>query len=286
MTEAIEQTIEIPAGTDEEVPLDQRVTLAYVHQNEVTYSWHHSMQQLWAYDMANSGRIMAGGFISMRCGSDGLVEARNQAVEWFMRDHQADWLFWIDTDMGFEPDIIDRLFEAADPEERPIVGALCFSMRETEPDGMGGWKTAPVPTVFDWTRIPGEDGKDDEVGFAIRWDYKANVVTQVSGTGSAAILIHRDAFRKIRQHLKDRPKWYERVNNPTTGQLISEDLSFCLRAGASKIPIYVHTGVRTTHMKPVWLEDGEYWRHRVFMPAGEGNLPADSTAGQVADHDE
>lgn len=236
----------------------EAVTVAYVHSNEVTYSWHHSMIELVGYDLANHGRIMAGGYIAMRCGSDGLPEARNQAARHFLDDKTADWLFWIDTDMGFEPDTIDRLLEAADPAERPMVGGLCFSMREDKPDGMGGWRTVPTPTVFDWANI------DGQMGYAVRWDYKPNVLTRVAGTGSACLLIHRSVFETVAE--RHGPVWYDRVPNTSTGQLISEDLSFCLRTQALQIPLFVHTGVRTTHQKPVWVADEDYWRQRVFAP--------------------
>jgi hypothetical protein len=251
------------------------VTVAYVHQNEVTYSWHHSMIEMVGWDLANHGRVMAGGYIAMRCGSDGLVEARNKAVRHFLEDQPADWLFWVDTDMGFAPDTIDRLMEAADPVERPIVGGLCFSMRETEPDGMGGWRTAPTPTVFDWAKVDvfddaavhGEQQRvklGEQLGFAVRWDYPPNTLIRATGTGSACILIHRSVVERLQEDLG--PVWYNRVPNTSTGQLISEDLSFCLRAGAAGIPLFIHTGVGTSHMKPGWVAEEDYWRHRAVSP--------------------
>lgn len=254
----------------------QAVTVAYVHQNEVTYSWHHSMVELVGWDIANHGRVMAGGYIAMRCGSDGLVEARNQAVRHFLADRPAEWLWWVDTDMGFEPDTIDRLLEAADPAERPMVGGLCFSLRETEPDTAGGWRTVPTPTIFDWASVDVFDDSTvdgvrqrvktgEQMGFAVRWDYKPNTLTQCAGTGSACLLIHRSVFERVAD--KYGPIWYNRVPNTSTGQLISEDLSFCLRAGAAGVPLFIHTGVRTTHMKPVWVGEEDYWRQRVFEPS-------------------
>jgi glycosyltransferase involved in cell wall biosynthesis len=248
----------------------QAVTVAYVHQNEVTYSWHHSMIEMVGWDLTNSGRIMAGGYIAMRCGSDGLVEARNQAIRHFLKDRPADWLFWIDTDMGFEPDTIDRLLEAADPVKRPMVGGLCFSLRETEPDTAGGWRTAPTPTIFDWAKV------NDEMGFAVRWDYPANTLTQCAGTGSACLLIHRSVLEKVEE--KYGPIWYNRVPNTSTGQLISEDLSFCLRAQSIGIPLFVHTGVQTTHMKPFWLAEDDYRRHRLFDTPADVVMPPPAMA--------
>jgi hypothetical protein len=255
------------------VPLDpaqttsDAVTVAYVHQNGVTYSWHHSMVEMVGYDLSNSGRIMAGGYIAMRCGSDGLVEARNRAVRHFLEDKPADWFFWIDTDMGFEPDTVDRLLEAADPVERPIVGALCFSMRETHSDEMGGWRTAPTPTIFDWAHLKKvkDAGLTEEMGFAVRWDYPPDTLVRCTGTGSACILIHRSVFERIEE--AHGPIWYNKVPNTSTGQIVSEDLSFCLRAGALNIPVYVHTGVRTTHLKPAWVAEEDYWLHRAVTPA-------------------
>lgn len=251
----------------------EAVTVAYVHSNTVTYSWHHSMMEMVGWDIANHGRIMAGGYIAMRCGSDGLVQARNQAVQHFLEDKPADWLFWIDTDMGFEPDTVDRLHEAADATERPMVGGLCFSMREVEPDGVGGWRTSPAPTVFDWAKVDvldrqlvGGEWKQvktgEQMGFAIRWDYKPNVLTQCAGTGSACLLIHRSVFETVAE--KFGPIWYNRVPNTSSGQLISEDLSFCMRAQAVGVPLFVHTGVRTTHMKPMWVGEEDYWRARAL----------------------
>lgn len=259
----------------EEIPAGSAVTVAFVHSNEVTYSWHHSMVELIGFDMASHGRVLRGGYVAMRAGTDGIVEARNTAVRQFLSDDIADWLMWVDTDMGFPLDTVDRLFDAADPTERPIVGALCFSQRETTTDGIGGWRCSATPTIFDWATVDVYDEASDatqslrtkigeQQGFAVRWDYPANTVTRCSGTGSACVLIHRSVFEAI--ETKFGPAWYNRVPNMTTGQLISEDLSFCVRAGALDIPVHVHTGVRTSHQKRVWLAEEDYWRQRAVDP--------------------
>ena len=230
------------------------VTVAYVNHNEVAYSWHHSMVELIGYDLASKGRVLQGGYIAIRYGTDGLVDARNKAVEQFLTERDAPWLFWIDTDMGFAADTIDRLVEVADPVDRPIVGGLCFTQRETRADGLGGWDTAAAPTVFDWVH------EGDQQGFAIRWDYPENTVTQCAGTGSACILIHRTAFEKI--YAEYGAAWYDRAFNTSMKQLTSEDLSFCMRALALNIPVHVHTGVKTSHQKTLWLSEPEYRAQR------------------------
>jgi len=241
------------------------VTVAYVHPNEVTASWHQSLMALVGYDLGNHCRVARGGWLAIRCyGADGIPGARNKAVAQFLLEKDAEWLFWIDTDMGFAPDTVDRLLEVADPVERPIVGGLCFAQKQTDDDGMGGWGTVLAPTIYDWTTLE-ETG---ETGFLSRHGYPANSLVRCAGTGAACILIHRSVFEKLDQ--AGRGDWYDRVPNPTAGgRLLGEDLSFCLRAGSAGIPVHVHTGVRTTHFKPAWFGESHYWRQVVPPPAAE-----------------
>lgn len=263
------------AENHEARPPGDAVTVAYVHPAEgtVAYSWHHSMVEMIGYDMAHQGRIIRGGYIAMRCGATGLVAARNDTVTEFLATRDADWLLWVDTDMGFPPDTCERLLAAADAADRPVVGALCFSQTETESDGMGGWHCRAVPTIFDWARLG--DGRS---GFAVRWDYPRDEVTRCAGTGSACILIHRSVLERIAASCG--PSWYEMTPNPSTGQLIGEDLSFCARAGALGIPVHVHTGVQTSHMKRAWIAEDDYFG-QVALSQMTPDVPAASQATAV-----
>lgn len=230
---------------------DGLVQIAYLHPQSVSHSWHESMMRLVAYDAANDGRVVAtGGPFMIRCDSGGLVESRNLAVTRWLDETEHEWLWFIDTDMGFLPDTIDQLLAVADPEERPVVGALCFGLREVAYDGMGGRRVMPVPTLFDWVTSP-----EGHLGFTPRWRYAPDVVTQVAGTGAACLLIHRTAAEKLRAEHGD--CWFD----PTRygdGRRVSEDLSFCFRLGAAGIPVFVHTGVKTNHHKQVWISDLDY----------------------------
>lgn len=226
--------------------------LAYVHSNEVAHSWHQSVVNLLGWDISHEQRLVRGGFLSMRCGTGGIVTARNEVAERFLAG-DGDWLFWLDTDMGFEPDTLDRLIAAADPAARPIVGALCFAQQEYELDGMSGHRTRPSPTLYQWVNVG-----PDKQGFTAWLDYPRNELVRVAGTGSACIVIHRTALEKV--HAQYGPHWYTRMTNPSTGQLISEDLSFCAKAGAVDLPMHVDTSVKTTHLKPIWLSEDDYER--------------------------
>jgi hypothetical protein len=242
---------------------DTTVLFSYVHPTSVSRSWEFCKEQLLGYDLVNHGRVAAGGYDAIRCGTDGLPEARNVGAKALL-ESDCDWLFWIDTDMGFPPDIVDRLIDVADPETRPIIGALCFLQKEEATDGMGGYTTSPRATIFDWRKVDAETGA---FGFTPRTMYPVNAVTPVGATGSAAILIHRSVFEKINDEYG--PCWYDRQINPDTGKLMSEDISFCVRARAVGYPIFVHTGVRTTHHKQHWVSEVDYWRWVQAPPATE-----------------
>jgi hypothetical protein len=235
------------------------VAVAYCHANEVAYSWHFSLQQMLMADLGTHQRIKRGGMIAMRTHPGHLVAGRNQAVQRFLDTPDVPWLLWLDTDMGFQPDLLEQLLAAADPVERPIVGALCFSQRELSADGKGGYHTITTPTIFDWTTIGDLDG------FEVRYDYPVNALVRCGGTGAAAILIHRSVFERMEERYGK--EWYHRVaaNEGSMG----EDLSFCMRAAALDIPIYVHTGVRTTHLKPVWLGESHFLDMTPVPPATE-----------------
>jgi hypothetical protein len=227
---------------------DDKVCLAYVHENQVAHSWHHSMLNLIAHDSRGGGHL--GGITASRYGTGGLVEARNLTIDTFL-DRDADWLLWTDTDMGFAADSLDRLMAAADATERPIVGGLCFSWQEYEEDGMGGWRTKPLPTLFQWAKTV-----DAKKGLAPWLDFPPDEVVQVAATGSAFILIHRDVFLKMGEEYG--AQWYSRIHSPGNGQLLGEDLSFCVKAAAIGFPVHVHTGVKTSHQKTVWVTEEHY----------------------------
>jgi GT2 family glycosyltransferase len=240
---------------------DGTVLVCYLHPaTEIQHSFSVSLMGLVNYDAANCQRLFSSaGPLMMRCGTGGLVDARNKAMKHFLDEASEEWLWFIDTDMGFQPDTVDRLIEAADPDHRPVVGALCFGLKQGDPDGYGGYETAPFPTVYAW-----EQGPDGQVGFRAATDYPRNSVVRVAGTGAACLLIHRSAAEKVRAEHGD--CWFDPVRYPD-GRLVSEDLSWCYRLAGLQIPVHVHTGVRTTHAKTVWVGEQQFLAHQALTEA-------------------
>lgn len=230
----------------------------FLHRDNMSASFVHSKDQLERHDLMNSQVLHSWG--GLRGGIDALQEARNSVVRQFLETPECDWLFFVDDDMGFRPDTLDRLLGSADPETAPMVGALCFAYREYGTDGFGGYRRYPLPTIFEYQKHP--DGQSRFTGLR---HYPVNQLIPVHATGAACVLIHRSILEGIEEEWG--PVWFDRVHGPDGRQ--GEDISFCTRVAALGFPMHVHTGIRTTHHKNLWLSDVDFWASFVAPPATE-----------------
>lgn len=179
-----------------------------------------------------------------------LTAPRNQMVRIFLRT-TGDWLWIVDSDMTFQPDVVDRLLEHAS-EESPIVGALCFSQKWK--DGKQGF----FPTLFV------TDGED-----TWRMDrYPADQLIQVDATGTGCLLVHRSVFEKMKEIYEPPFPWFQETVKD--GRHIGEDVTFCNRARECGFPIAVHTGIKTGHVKWRVVDESVYWEAEYGKVEGQG----------------
>ena len=225
------------------------VAVAWVHGDQVDASFFHSFIAAQMHDVLEGG-LRIGRTLPARCASGGLVKARNNTVKAFLAGDE-EWLWWVDTDMGFAADSLQALLTLADPTERPMVAGLCFAQMEREHDGFGGFITEAIPTLYRWAELG-----DGVRGFVSWRNYPRNAMCEVNATGSAFLLIHRSVFEKIAAEFGE--TWYDQIPAPDGVGLLGEDLSFCVKARHAKVPIFVHTGIKTTHRKPRWLGEADY----------------------------
>lgn len=235
-----------PGGTG-----DGCVQISYMHSSRVSHSFHTSLMNAVAYDKSVGANIINAMPFAVSCsGPQSLIEGRNLAVRTFLDKTKHEWLLFIDTDMGFEADAIERLVFAADPTVRPVMGGLCFALKHMGPDGRGGFRIQPIPTLYMWGKTP-----DQGMGFATRFRYPPETLVQVAGTGAAFLLIHRSVVERLRAAHGDH--WFDLVSYDD-GVQVSEDLSFCYRLGKLGIPVFVHTGIQISHHKEFWLDEDAY----------------------------
>lgn len=238
------------------------VTLGYLHPGHYAACFAESLIDLLFNDAAGHGRIISHphGKLAKECGSNGIVDGRNKLAQVTLDESAAEWLFMVDSDMGFAGDSLERLIAAADPVDRPIMGALCFAQKSDGRSSFYGVRYRAQPTIYDYVELP------DRVGFVARTEYPADEVVKVAGTGAAMVLIHRNVLAVIRDKFGD--CWFDQVTHPS-GTTFSEDLSFCIRAAACDLPLHVHTGVKTTHDKGgVFLDEQFFVEQQAAIAAG------------------
>lgn len=220
-----------------------KVLTAYPHEDKVSYSFHRSMQWL----LSEYPEYMYPDHATARAWGFGLVDARNELMRFFLDSTDATHIWFIDTDMGFKPDTVKKLLEP----NLPVVGALTYGMTTVRPDDLSGYVTEPFIVAYDMVI----DKDTDRAHYVLKTDLDLDDQTPqlVAATGTGCLLISREAADAVRTEHGD--TWFNqlRYKHDTQLQVISEDMSFCYRLSTVGISIYVHAGVKTNHMKTVWL---------------------------------
>lgn len=230
----------------------QTVFATYMMGANVDSRFMQCWQNLLAFDLGTNKRIWSGGTLANRCDSGNIVSGRNDIAKTFIAS-ECDWLFCVDSDMTFAPDVVERLIASADPVEKPIVGALCFALKNRATGEAGTYTHEIMPTIYVFTE------KNGKTGVLPITNYATDSVLQVGATGMACILIHRSVFEAMEQF---EDHWFDRIVIPSGGGFFGEDLSFCLRATQVEKSIFVDTSVRTGHAKTVFIDENAYQTQR------------------------
>jgi hypothetical protein len=204
--------------------VSRKVVVAFIHNGSVSGRFAHSLLQVAfrEYPERISGSIV------LESGPR-VASARNTCVHRFLAldPASAEWLWMVDADMTFGPDLLERLFEIADPVERPIVGGLAFSFHD---------ELGTVPVMF--KQVPQGLGRIDR--------FPRGRLLEVDATGAACLLVHRRVFESLREEY--RGHWFQELVED--GKESGEDVTFCLRARRAGFKIHVHTGIDVGHVKP------------------------------------
>lgn len=211
------------------------VCIGYVHAGVVHEKFMRSVLAALAKDKGEH----LGAIISASPAN--IAESRCDVVQMFLDDHAEDWLWFIDTDIVFDPGTHLRLLEAADPVERPIVSAVYYA--EWTDDGT----VAPVWAVW----------RDDELKPVSSVPEDMELV-RLAGVGMGCCLIHRTVLERMRAESKDPWPWFghDAINTAKGVKRLGEDFTFCLRALRAGFPIY---GINHTvgHRKTVLLDESK-----------------------------
>lgn len=223
------------------------VCIAFIHPGQTSSYFTTSLVASLLYDRGTAQRITG---LKNEWSSANISSARNNLTRQFLDDTDAEWLWWIDADMAWDPDALDGLMAVADPTKAPIVGGLCF----------GAFHDALFPTIYQFGQV---DGEFTTIRVA---EYPDNSTIRVAATGAAFLLIHRSALVAIRDHEFNKTfPWFQETE--MSGKPVGEDLTFCIRAAAVDIPVHVTTSVKVGHHKTRLLTHDVFQQQRA--EAGE-----------------
>lgn len=230
-----------------------------------------SWTDLMLYDQAGPQRIIrpGGQYIRKQAGTMGVAAGRNEIARYFL-DQDADWLFMVDSDMGFAPDTVDRLIESAMTNDVQILGALCFAQKvdpDLQQNDLYSTRYRIQPTLYRYAEVV----STGERGFQSITKYRRDAFQPVAATGAACLLVHREALEAIG------PEPFMPITDPAGGgngtpRTFSEDLSFCIRAQAAGLTMGVDASIKTTHYKGgIYLDETTFAMQQETLIQAKGH---------------
>lgn len=274
-------------------PPPGQVAIAWLHPGHVAGAFMDSVVAVLMHDVqAGIGRIIGpgGGVLAMQS-SPRVAEARSQIVQAFLTNEEfrgARWLWFIDSDMTFPPDTLERLVASAETHDAMLIGGLCFA------GGRGG---RMYPTIYDL------QVSSQGVPFVEPiMDYPRDTVVKAGATGAACTLIRRELLiamaddhpRGFGTFADGRPNpypWYQEGLVDVEGRPLGEDIAFCMRANMLGAGVHIDTAVKIGHVKEYELTEELFDLTRslaagkaVDTPDDLGPSPLVSSA--VEDHDD
>ncbi len=167
-----------------------------------------------------------------------VYNARNNLARQAIKS-EADWVLWLDSDMVFGPDLLQRMLKVCTENDIDFLTALCFRR-----------KPPFTPCLFD---------RLDKVGRGASYTAIMSVPDgrfKVGGCGFAGVLMSTDVLMSVAS------KFDGRMFDPLEG--FGEDVSFCWRARQCGYDIWCDSEIEMGHV-------GNCIVTRAYFEAYEGN---------------
>lgn len=223
----------VSVASDGGIPLntgERDVVLAFCHNGTVTAPFMQSCFEAISYDSQHGKRLL-----TLTMGQSPYIpDARSSICERFLKE-SGDWLWFLDTDMGFPPNALARLLAVADPVERAIVSGY-YLVRYDGGEIHSTWLTV-VPETNALHPIH---------------DVPESGLVKVASVGMGCTIIHRNVLEAVAADNSD-DSWrffgHDLVENDGRNVRLGEDVTFCLRAKRVGFSTYGLTDLRLDHFK-------------------------------------
>ena len=242
-----------------ETPDRLLVTVGYCHYGTVTDDFSDCMLRMYQYDSTHGKHWDA----IAKSKTPYIPMGRNQIVESFLEKRFGHWLLFLDNDVVFPADTMERLLALADPDEVPILGGLYLTPLQPDPDDLTRMEHLPT-----WTYDGGQERTP-----VLSVDFSEPLM-ELHSCGMGCTLIHRRVLETMRDAYRDDPwKWFNhdlvQVGDREPERL-GEDLAFCVRARNLGFKVHGTPDVRCGHIKtqllhPLSYVEGRQPTTRSFM---------------------
>ena len=160
-----------------------------------------------------------------------IYTSRNRLAQIAIKD-EADYVLWLDSDMVFEPDLLERMFKVMHENDLDILTGLYF--RRVHPY---------TPVLFD--RLEMQRGVCEWSNFK----ELPNELFEVGGCGFGCVLMKTDVFFDVQAR-------HHAMFDPILGT--GEDLAFCWRARDVGYKIMCDPSIIVGHVGNIIVNDQFY----------------------------
>ena len=164
-----------------------------------------------------------------------IYDARNLLAEQAISEGYERTL-WIDSDMIFEPNLMERLSARMD-EGHDLVSGLYFTRRN------------PCrPVIFDTCQVFEKDGVQ---GCSIQWyeKYPKEKIFPIEACGFGGCMVSVDLLKQVKEK-------YGKPFSPLFA--LGEDLSFCLRASSLGADMVCDSSIKMGHLSQTIIYERTY----------------------------
>ena len=160
-----------------------------------------------------------------------VYDARNQITKYVLEKGGYDFILWLDSDMTFGPDLLERLM--ADMDGRMAVSGLCFGRRPPF-----------KPCVYKKLEVE-QQGQMIMPHCEVWYDYPRDQIFEVAACGFACVL--------MRVEMLEAMGIYGVPFFPVGG--LGEDLTFCWRANKIDMKFHCDSRIKIGHIMRVHIDE-------------------------------
>ena len=194
----------------------------------------------------------AASLLAMRRPGDAEMAFFTSSLIYDSRNHLAgkavnegfDRILWLDSDMRFGPDLMERLSADLD-EGREMASGVYFARK------------APFEPVFYNYVGPDRIGRPSSTPYR---DYPRDTIFEVEGVGFGAVMMKTDLIRRVYEANGKRPF------SPEQGY--GEDLTFCRGVRKLGVSIWVDSRVKLDHIGFMPINEETYIKTRSEQHGG------------------